>query len=202
VSVPEAWKAAPGGSKLSLWYRCAIDLPADWPQAPAELAVESADDAREFFLNGKKIGGLGDFPPAFRSGLGETKTLAVPADLLKLGERNLLAIRVFSDDARTGFNVAAPVLFAGERALRLAGKWEVRTGDDAAWANPQSAREIKTDAFAKSESAAEVRASLKRLQGDDGPLSPADLARSALPCRTTSKSNWPLASPKCGNRSA
>ena len=39
-------------------------------------------------------------------------------------EPNVLAIRVYIKDARTNFNVAAPVLFGGDQAIRTAGQWQ------------------------------------------------------------------------------
>ena len=146
-----------------------------------ELVVEAVDDAREVYFGGQKVGSLGEFPPAYRSGLGETKRLAIPAGAIKFGGENVVAIRVATIESRNGFNVAAPVLFAGDEAIRLAGKWETANGDDVAWANSEPAA-IKTAAFAKIEDAAVVEQELKKLSDDDGPLSPAEsLARMKTP---------------------
>jgi putative membrane-bound dehydrogenase-like protein len=145
------------------------------------LVVEAVDDAREVYFNGQKIGSLGEFPPKYRSGLGETKRLAVPDAAVKYGGENVVAIRVATIESRSGFNVAAPVLFGGDGAIRLAGKWEVANGDDPAWAKSEPAA-IKTAAFAVVEDAAEVKQSLKKLSNDDRPLSPAEsLARMKTP---------------------
>jgi putative membrane-bound dehydrogenase-like protein len=190
VAVPDEWKKAPAGEKGFLWYRAKVAVPVTWGTAgqarsgttrKLELVVEAVDDAREFFFNGQKVGSLGDFPPAYRSGLGETKRLAIPASAIKYGSENVVAIRVATIESRNGFNVAAPVLFAGDSAIRLAGKWETTNGDDIAWAsaNPEA---IKTAAFAKIEDAAAVEKSLKKLSDEDRPLSPAEsLARMKTP---------------------
>jgi putative membrane-bound dehydrogenase-like protein len=150
-----------------------VSVPAEWKGRPIKLFAEAADDAREFFVGGTKVGQFGDFPPKYRSGLGETTRFEVPAEAVQFGKENLLAIRVCINQSRTGFNVAAPVLFAGDQAIRLAGKWESRSGDDRAWAG-SDATAIRTEALAKVEPAADVEMSLKKISGDAGPLSPAD----------------------------
>jgi putative membrane-bound dehydrogenase-like protein len=181
VGVPEEWKKAPAGEQGFLWYRAKVSIPATWRERKFELVVEAVDDAREFYFGGQKIGGLGDFPPAYRSGLGETKRLAIPAGAIKYREDNVVAIRVATIQSRSGFNVAAPVLFAGDAAIRLAGKWETADGDDAAWAGGDAAA-IKTAAFGKIEDAAVVEQELKKLSDEDRPLSPAEsLAKMKTP---------------------
>jgi putative membrane-bound dehydrogenase-like protein len=181
AAVPDDWKRAPAGEHGFLWYRTKVLLPASWRGRELVLVVESVDDAREIFVAGQQVGTLGAMPPAYRSGLGETKRLSVPVDKLPLGGEATLAIRVATIESRSGFNVAAPVLLAGDEAMRLAGKWEASPGDDLVWKD-SAPEAIKTSAFAKVESAAEVERSLKKLAADDGPLSPAEsLARMKTP---------------------
>lgn len=181
VAVPDDWKKAPVGDKGFLWYRTKIAIPAGWQGRKLELVVEAIDDAREVYFDGQLIGRLGEFTPQYRSALGETDRFAIPNEMVKFGGDNLLAIRVCNIEGRTGFNVAAPVLFAGDAAIRTAGKWETANGDDVAWAKADAAA-IKTPVFDKSENRAIVERELKKLSGDEGPLSPADsLARMKTP---------------------
>jgi putative membrane-bound dehydrogenase-like protein len=180
--VPDDWKKAPKGEQGRLWYRCTVEIPAAWRGRQIELVVEAIDDAREVYFGGKLLGTLGSFPPAYRSGLGETKRLAVPADVVRFGEKNLLAIRACAIEARSGFNVAAPVLLAAPNAIRLAGKWETANGDEVAWAAPENAASVALPAFSKTEDAAVVERELKKLQNEEGPLSPEQsLARMKTP---------------------
>lgn len=172
ATIPDAWKSVPEGENLFVWYRCRVNVPAQWKGREIELFVEAADDAREFFVAGSKVGTFGAFPPEYRSGLGETTRFPIKANTIQFGKENVVAIRVCINQSRTGFNLAAPVLFAGDQAIRLAGKWESRSGDDVAWAGGDAAA-IATEVFAKVEPAADVEAALKKLSGDAGPLPPA-----------------------------
>ena len=174
VQVPDVWKNAPGNGVF--WYRAWVDVPAEWRARPAELFVEPADDAREIFVNGQSIGRAGDFPPRYRSGLGDNETFQLPPNTLRPGEKNVVAIRVFQDlERRTGFNVAAPVLFAGDDAIRLQGNWQLKPSADEKWGAAADVNQAPADlTFTKVASAVDVRRTLKKLSGEEGPLSPTD----------------------------
>ena len=137
VSVPEIWKNAAGELYRKggghAWFRCWVMVPESWGGRELELFSETVDDAREVFVNGRRIGGAGSFPPEFRSGLGAQEWFSVAAGSIRPGEYNLIAIRVYERAARANFNVAAPAVFAGDEAIRLRGSWQARSGDDAGW---------------------------------------------------------------------
>ncbi|WP_145050918.1 PVC-type heme-binding CxxCH protein [Lignipirellula cremea] len=202
VEVPGVWKKAPAGVKLTqggyAWFRCVARLPGDWGQKPARLFLEAIDDAREVYLNGRKVASLGEMPPRFRSGIGQSGFIDLPQDLLQPG-LNTLAIRMYERDGRSNFNVAAPALFAGDAALHLSGPWEWIAGDNRDWARPLAAD--KTDpsiVYAKVESADEVTRKLKQLAGEEGPLPPQEAAAklSTLPGW---QADLVLAEPAIGN---
>lgn len=181
VVVTDDWKKAPVGDKGFLWYRAKVAVPQSWQGRQLELVVEAIDDAREIYFGGATLGRLGEFPPNYRSALGETDRFTIPATAVKFGADNVVAIRVCNIEGRTGFNVAAPVLFAGDQAIRLSGKWETANGDDLAWAKVDPAA-IKVASYNKLEDAAVVSRELKKLSGDEGPLSPTEsLAKFTTP---------------------
>ncbi len=186
-SIPEVWKTPPGGlytdGKGFAWFRCLVKVPADWQGQKLELFSEPIDDAREAYVNGVKVGGVGAFPPDYRSGLNGDERFTVREDLVKFGQWNTVAIRVYDDGGRRGFNVAAPVLFGATAdaagAIRLAGKWQYRAGDDAgdnaSWAKWDGDLPADGSAtFSKIEGASEVERTLRKLADDAGPLSPAE----------------------------
>ena len=123
--VAASWKRLTSGRYVSKggfsWLRCLVEVPADWEGTPAELFVEAVDAAREIYFNGQRVGSLGTFPPEYRSGLGRSERLALKAGLVLYGQANLVAVRIHQNQSRSNFNVAAPVLFAGKKAIRLQG---------------------------------------------------------------------------------
>ncbi len=173
VTVPNVWKSQV--SNGFSWYRCLVEIPAAWNDRPIELFVESVDDAREIYFNGQLVGTLGTFPPEYRSGLGRSTQFEIPTELALRGQRNLVAIRVHENQSRGGFNVAAPVVFGGDEAIRLKGIWQRQSGDDASGSLLSARASVSSEAiFSKIESAESIRQTLKQLDDDKGPLNLAD----------------------------
>jgi len=179
VPIPDSWKRQPGGELVTqdgyAWYRCFVHVPSQWEGKPVELNIESVDDARQTFVNGKQVGGTGTFPPRYRSGLGENSRFAVPDDVLKFGQINMIAVRTYMKDARSNFLVAAPVLLAGNQAIRTEGPWQYRAGDNRNWANETVPESLAFDApayFKKVDEVTDVELYLRRRAGDTDPLSP------------------------------
>lgn len=185
VVIPAVWKEPPSEREYTregfAWFRCAVDVPNSWDDEELELFVEAVDDAREVFFNGVSIGQFGNFPPEFRSGLGHDAYFKIPSQLVLLDQPNVVAIRIYLRDARTNFNVAAPVLFGGDQAIRLAGDWQHRPGDESTWSRPAEGFDL-LPRFRELVDSAVAKATLKTLHDEIGPLNPqAALQRFKLP---------------------
>ncbi len=175
AEIPAAWKTVENeaGSEEGLWqwYRCVVKIPNAWRGQELKLFCEAVDDARELFFNGQLLGTLGRFPPEYRSGLGKSMSFRVDTRHVLFGQLNIVAIRIFHKQGRTGFNVAAPVLFGQSKAIRLGGTWETMRGDDLLWAKLSTRDQVHQDAtFTQLDDAAHVTATLKKLDDDKGPL--------------------------------
>ncbi len=183
VSVPDVWKQPPivgsttgtGSGRVGFaWYRCAVVVPEGWETDQLQLSVEPVDDARSTFVNGIQVGATGTFPPRYRSGLGDQGRFAIPPGLIRAGESNLIAIRVYYNDGRSNFSVAAPALFDPENrvGIKLEGSWQYRPGDDLDWA---IAREQPIDSevvYDQVEEIGQIDHFLQARRGDSAPLSP------------------------------
>ena len=62
----------------------------------------------------------------------------IPADLLKAGAVNTIAVRVFDSGGAGGLTGGTPLLIGGDDTVRVLTAWQVRPGDDAAWAAPDA----------------------------------------------------------------
>jgi len=188
VPIPETWKRPPkvrpaegsrSGRDGYAWYRCAVEVPADWGGRSLALFVEPLDDARAAFVNGRQVGAAGTFPPNYRSGLGEPGRYAIPEGVTEPGGRNVIAVRVYYNDGRSNFGVAAPSIFDAEnhKAIKMEGPWEYRPGDDPDWAlGPVASAEAVYDQVDRFE---DLEAYLKRRAGDTDSLTPRE-ARDAF----------------------
>lgn len=185
-TVPAVWRNLPdrySAGEGTAWFRCLVEIPESWSGRRLELVVEGVDDAREVFFNGNLVGTLGTFPPEYRSGLGATLRQTLDNAQVLFGQANVVAIRVHQYNGRMGFNVAAPVLFAEQEAIRLKGIWEGTPGDDVAWARLSARAEIAVQAsFREIDNADEIARTLKNLDNDAGALSVAEaLQRMTVP---------------------
>jgi len=122
------------------WYRCYVKTPDAWAAESTSvytetvsLAVEHLTDAHEAYVNGVKIGGEG-MPPSFRSTREETNKYKIPKGILKSGQYNVIALRVYSSDGPGGFKGRAPIMAGYFQECILKGKWEHHLGDNPAWA--------------------------------------------------------------------
>lgn len=175
VPVPEIWRKPPRGKLTSkdgfAWYRAWVKVPKSWDDKDLSLYVEPVDDARAVYFNGTQIGAAGTFPPRYRSGLNEKSQHRVPKSIVNVGDWNLVALRVYFEDGRTNFNVAAPVLLQGKEAIRLEGNWQARPGDD-----PKNALTLKAKSnayqFSKVDLVKDVELYVRRRKGDHDPYPP------------------------------
>jgi len=96
------------------WYRYRYQVDSAVTE-PMGLRVQSIIAAYEVFVDGRRIGGFGDFPPRYRPRSDVPLTFAVPAAALAHGE-HVIAVRVYSDERAGGIEL--PVLAGPMDSLR------------------------------------------------------------------------------------
>jgi beta-galactosidase len=77
------------------WYRRTLVVPADLKGKDITVNLGKIDDADETFFNGVKVGGLGSFPPRYVTAWDLLRRYRIPGGLIRYGESNSLAVRVF-----------------------------------------------------------------------------------------------------------
>jgi sugar lactone lactonase YvrE len=122
MSVPGSWGERSNGLLDGYggagWYRCVIRIPEDWLKS--ELRLELANATKlEAWINGRPL-------PAGLS------SMTIPRDAVEADDANLLVVHI--PGVQHQFQ-AAPVLTSGNRKLKLAGRWQFRTGDRESFAN-------------------------------------------------------------------
>ncbi len=128
-SAHEALKAHDGFA----WYRAFMRLGADAASGPATIELGAIDDADECFVNGVRVGGRGSMPPNPQSAWNESRRYDIPAGTLVEGW-NQISIRVHDSGGNGGIHRGPLRLTTAEGVRSLAGSWELRIGDDMAWA--------------------------------------------------------------------
>ncbi len=143
VTVPGAAPASAAGDAAGAdgfaWYRTWVKVhDSFFTRHERNLFEESVGvnlrdlaGAHEVWVNGKKIGTGGAFPPAYQSGRAVLHRHKVPVSTLRPGAWNEIAIRVYlpRGTGPGGFLGEAPFIMNYFMECVLEGEWEFRHGD-------------------------------------------------------------------------
>jgi beta-galactosidase len=109
VRLPDTWEHHSNytDSNAYGWFRRRIEIPADCKGKDFDLLLGCIDDVDETFLNGKRIGGTGSFPPDFSTAWNVPRRYRVPASVVRGDGSDVIAVRVFDQSNSGGMSVAA-----------------------------------------------------------------------------------------------
>ncbi|MCO6459364.1 MAG: isochorismatase family protein [Pirellulaceae bacterium] len=108
------------------WYRCVFRLPAAWQFGTVKIQLPAGGDVSAW-CNGQSL------RVAAPTEAGRGRLAVIPRDALYADDANLLVLRM--DGQAASALAAAPTILAGEHQLALAGRWQLRRGDDSRWSN-------------------------------------------------------------------
>jgi len=97
------------------WYRTSVVLPSQL-KAKADryggflLRLAKIDDADETFFNGTKIGATGKMPPQYEGAWDADREYAIPPELIRWDQTNVIAVRVYDAGGGGGIYGEAPEL--------------------------------------------------------------------------------------------
>jgi diguanylate cyclase (GGDEF)-like protein len=101
LTVPGSWNEhQPNHAHGFLWYRGRVVLE-KLPAAPLGLRLSASGMAFEVYVDGERLGGLGDFAPEYRARTAIPVTFALPVASLAPGT-HVIAIRAYSLEASPG----------------------------------------------------------------------------------------------------
>jgi putative membrane-bound dehydrogenase-like protein len=95
------------------------------------LNIRGLAGAHEVYINGKKIGSGGQFPPDFKDGREGNHRHKIPSGALVPDQWNEVAVKVYNPSGASGFLTEAPFVMNYFWECVLEGNWEFRRGDDA-----------------------------------------------------------------------
>ncbi|MBN2416371.1 beta galactosidase jelly roll domain-containing protein [bacterium] len=95
--LPGTWErdGFPGHDGFA-WYRKAFSCPSGIPDTVLCLRLGRISDADEVWLNGRRIGATGGFPPWYRPAMNTRRIYRVPVNLLRTDTLNVIAVRVYN----------------------------------------------------------------------------------------------------------
>jgi len=131
ITVPSAWENRGfNGYDGYAWYRTRFYKPKNINKQNLFLQLGNIDDVDEVFINGKRIGKSGSFPPHFSTAYNSNRIYSVPVEYLE--EKNIIAVRVYDDIGEGGIIRGEISLLVDRSALplyiNLKGTWKFKTG--------------------------------------------------------------------------
>ena len=98
------------------WYRLTFTVPKHWQQQAKQgilsLSLGFVDDADVTYLNGEQVGATGAMPPDYKTGYYTQRLYRVPTRLVRWGQPNTMAVRVYDHENDGG-------LYRGPITLQL-----------------------------------------------------------------------------------
>lgn len=134
VRVPSPWENQGfHGYDGFAWYRKEFHLPKISEGASLFIQLGNIDDVDEVFINGKRIGKSGNFPPYYSTAYNSNRLYNIPNSYLQ--ENNTIAVRVY-DDVGEGGIIRGDIAIVIDRDaipvdINLQGSWKFKVGRNA-----------------------------------------------------------------------
>ncbi len=141
VQVPNAWEneGFPGYDGYA-WYRKRFVIPENLRSRQLYLKVGRVDDVDMTYFNGHMVGATGEFPPKYSTAWDTRRVYELPAEYVRYGRENALAVRVYDPGGGGGIYDGKIGIYTRVNGvvlrMDLSGRWRFRTGDSLAWKDP------------------------------------------------------------------
>ncbi len=136
LHVPSYWERQGYGEYNGFaWYRREFEVDRQALNRSLNVVLGRIDDTDEVYVNGERIGGLGQFPPTYVSAWNRYRDYAIPPALVHEGT-NVIAVRVYDAQMGGGITDSNIGIYASRLPrplLDLRGEWLFRTGDETEW---------------------------------------------------------------------
>ncbi|PLX11303.1 MAG: glycoside hydrolase [Marinilabiliales bacterium] len=138
IHVPGPWESQGYyGYDGTAWYRESFTLNLELNNQNLYLELGYIDDVDEVYINGKKIGFTGSFPPNYKTAYNARRIYSIPKNVLKSNSKNVIAVRVFDEQLEGGILRGNIKLLKERNPLLLdfdlQGLWKFKTGDNENW---------------------------------------------------------------------
>jgi hypothetical protein len=141
IFVPAAWEdeGYPGYNGYA-WYRWTGTLLDRGPEESYFLDLGRVDDVDQTWVNGCLVGGMGTFPPQYKTAYYAWRWYGIPKNCLREDGRLLIAVRVYDSELSGGILEGNPAIqvqrLPAGTVMNLAGIWKFNRGDNLLWMQP------------------------------------------------------------------
>lgn len=119
------------------WYRTTFTIEFTDKES-LFLELGRIDDVDEVFINGKKIGATGGFPPDYFTAYNVPRSYPIPVEYLSKTKKNVIAVRIYDEGGEGGILGREIGIYNhgtySESGFMLTGNWKFHLSDDMKWA--------------------------------------------------------------------
>lgn len=123
------------------FYRKEVSIPEELVENQLFIMLGYIDDVDEVYFNGKMIGSTGSFPPRYQSGWQTNRSYLIPSSLIKKGQKNTIAVKVFDMTGAGGIAKGNIGIFMQEFPIKpdidLVGEWKFKIRNDDEYRFPE-----------------------------------------------------------------
>lgn len=116
------------------FYRKSFTIPNEYKDNNLYLVLGYIDDVDETYLNGKKIGSTGTFPPNYNTAYNAKRIYRIPKDLINYDKPNVIAVKVYDSYQAGGIVNGNVGIYINPNEIpldaSLEGTWKFQIGDD------------------------------------------------------------------------
>ncbi len=133
IYVPATWEEQGfHGYNGYAWYRIKVRLTNTPDNSALYLKLGYIDDVDEVYVNGRRIGQTGQFPPNYTTAYNANRSYLIPVDIINESKEITIAVRVFDEGGEGGIvngDISIQVdLSSVITDLNLSGVWKFKTG--------------------------------------------------------------------------
>ena len=134
IWVPKSWEEQGfHGYDGYAWYRTSVQLVEINEKQSYYLKLGYIDDVDEVYINGKKIGSTGTFPPRYTTAFNAQRVYAIPSMFIHKNKTMTIAVRVFDEGGEGGIVHGEIAIFVDNSSVftdfDLQGDWKFKTGN-------------------------------------------------------------------------
>jgi sialate O-acetylesterase len=135
IRVPSPWEdQGYNGYNGYAFYRKKITISSKYRDRMLYLNMGYIDDVDEVYLNGKKIGSTGSFPPNYSTAYNAERIYYIPAEYINFDGSNQVAVKVYDAEQQGGIVSGDIGLYSGRNSVNLdvnlQSIWKFQPGDD------------------------------------------------------------------------
>lgn len=135
IFVPSSWEDQGFyGYNGFAFYRKEFTVSSEHQGKALFIKLGYIDDVDEVYVNGKKIGSTGSFPPHYQTAYNSRREYYLPENVIHFDKRNVIAVKIYDSQQEGGILDGDIGIYTSKYDMKLSinlqGEWKFKIGDE------------------------------------------------------------------------